>query len=359
MIFIDSRTDGGKIKGKVAIYCRLMEVSRQGFYEHLRTKDKPYKYEALVKAIREIIEEDEYNDTYGRNRMYQALKLKLSECFKLPCRETVRKVMRENHLSVPTKHKPNGITKADREAQKSDNKIKRDFTADQPFVKGVTDITEVPAKDGKLYVSAIFDCYDSEVLGLSMDNNMKADLCVKTIVNAVKMHPQLRGAIIHSDRGSQYTSAKYRAAIAKTGIIQSMNSAGGRCHDNAKCESMWARMKEEMFYSRNRKPENYSIKELKSMVWQYFLSYWNNRRICSANDGLPPSVKRKQGLHTFRHTFATRLINGVKQPDGSVKALSVKQVAELLGHTTSEITEIYYVKRDTTRLVGLTDNFNL
>ena len=88
MIFIDSRTDGGKIKGKVAIYCRLMEVSRQGFYEHLRTKDKPYKYEALVKAIREIIEEDEYNDTYGRNRMYQALKLKLSECFKLPCRET-------------------------------------------------------------------------------------------------------------------------------------------------------------------------------------------------------------------------------------------------------------------------------
>ena len=66
-----------------------------------------------------------------------------------------------------------------------------------------------------------------------------------------------------------------------------------------------------------------------------------------------------KGLHTFRHTFATRLINGVKQPDGSMKSLSVKQVAELLGHTTSEITEIYYVKRDTTRLAGLTDNFNL
>ena len=66
-----------------------------------------------------------------------------------------------------------------------------------------------------------------------------------------------------------------------------------------------------------------------------------------------------KGLHTFRHTFATRLINGVKQPDGSVKSLSVKQVAELLGHTTSEITEIYYVKRDTTRLAGLTDSFNL
>ena len=294
MIFVDSRTDGGKIKGKVAMYCRLMKVSRQGFYDHLRKKDRPYKYEALVNAIRKIIEEDEYNDTYGRNRMYQALKLKSPDGVKLPCRQTVRKVMRDNHLSVPTKRKPNGITKADREAQKSDNKIKRDFTADQPFVKGVTDITEVPAKDGKLYVSAIFDCFDSEVLGLSMDNNMKADLCVKTLSNAVKAHPQLRQAIIHSDRGSQYTSAKYRAAIAKNEIVQSMNSAGGRCHDNARCESMWARMKEEMFYSRNRKPEDYSIEELKSMVWYYFISYWNNRRICSANDGFPPVVKRRQ-----------------------------------------------------------------
>lgn len=294
MIFIDSKTDGGKIKGKLALYCRLMEVSRQGFYDYLHTKDKPYKYASLVKAIREIIEEDEYNDTYGRIRMYQALKLKQPKGVKIPCRATVRKVMKENHLTVPTRRKPNGITKADREAQKSDNKIKRDFTADKPFVKGVTDITEIPAKNGKLYVSAIFDCYDSEVVGLSMDDNMKAELCVRTLSNAVKMHPQMRGAIVHSDRGSQYTSAKYRSAVAENGIIQSMNSAGGRCHDNARCESMWARMKEEMFYSRNRKPENYSVEELKSMVWYYFVSYWNNRRICSANDGLPPTVKRKQ-----------------------------------------------------------------
>ena len=297
MIFIDSRTDGGKNKGKVAMYCRLMEVSRQGFYYYLLKKDRPYKYEALVNAIREIISEDEYNDTYGRIRMYQALKLRAPEGVHIPCRETVRKVMRANNLSVPTRRRPNGITKADREAQKSENLIERDFTADQPLVKGVTDITEVPGNNGKLYVSGIFDCFDSEVLGLSMDKNMKADLCVKTLSNAVKTHPQLRGAIIHSDRGSQYTSVKYRAAIAKNGLIQSMNSAGGRCHDNAKCESMWARMKEEMFYSRNRKPENYSIEELKSMIWYYFISYWNNRRICSANDGLPPSVKRKQYYH--------------------------------------------------------------
>ena len=66
----------------------------------------------------------------------------------------------------------------------------------------------------------------------------------------------------------------------------------------------------------------------------------------------------KKGLHVLRHTFATTLINGIRQPDGSLKTLTVKQVADLLGHTTSEITEIYYVKRDNSRLSGITDNFN-
>ena len=102
----------------------------------------------------------------------------------------------------------------------------------------------------------------------------------------------MRGIKCHSDRGSQYTSELYRAALRDNQIIQSMNSAGGRCHDNARCESMWARMKEELFYSRNRKTEHYTKDELKTMIWRYYMSYWNNRRICSANDGLPPAVKR-------------------------------------------------------------------
>ncbi len=69
-------------------------------------------------------------------------------------------------------------------------------------------------------------------------------------------------------------------------------------------------------------------------------------------------IKRK-GLHSLRHTFATQLINGQKQPDGSIKSLSPRQVADLLGHTTSQITELYYVKKDTSRLNGITDAFEI
>lgn len=271
----------------------MLKVTRQGFYKYLADKDRPWKYQNLADAMRAILSEDECNDTYGRIRMYQALLLKQPEGIRIPGERTVYRVMEEIGLSHRPKRKPNGITKADREARKSDDLLKRDFTSAEPLKKCVTDITEIKAKEGKLYVSAIFDCYDAAVLGLAMDTNMKAALCERTLGNAVRSYPALRGAIIHSDRGSQYTSETYRKSIAKYGILQSMNSAGGRCHDNARCESMWARMKEELLYGRNN-TEEMTIEELKTLIWRYFLSYWNNRRICSANGGLPPMLKRNK-----------------------------------------------------------------
>ena len=67
----------------------------------------------------------------------------------------------------------------------------------------------------------------------------------------------------------------------------------------------------------------------------------------------------QKGIHSLRHTFATKLVNGIKQPDGTIKALSPKQVADLLGHSTSQITEMYHVKKDTSRLNGITDGFEI
>ena len=243
--------------------------------------------------MRAIASEDECNDTYGRIRMYQALLLKQPEGIRIPGERTVYRVMEKIGFIHRPKRKPSGITKADREARKSDDLLKRDFSSKEPLKKCVTDITEIKAKDGKLYVSAIFDCFDAAILGLAMDTNMKAELCKCTLENAVRACPALKGGIIHSDRGSQYTSATYRRSIAKYGILQSMNSAGGRCHDNARCESMWARMKEELLYGRHD-TEKMTVDEVKTIIWRYFISYWNNRRICSANEGLPPMVKRQR-----------------------------------------------------------------
>ena len=119
--------------------------------------------------------------------------------------------------------------------------------------------------------------------------------CSSCVWSSLSMmsYPDLKGAIIHSDRGSQYTSQIQRDTIAKYNVIQSMNSDGVRCHDNARCESMQARMKSELFYG-CYDPRKITKDELKIKIWRYFMSYWNNRRICSTNGGLPPMVKRRK-----------------------------------------------------------------
>lgn len=293
MIFLALKTEDGRIIGKISFYCRMLGISRQGFYQYLANKDRPWKYQELADIMKEIVSEDECNDTYGRIRMYQALLLKQPEGVQIPSERTVYRVMDQIGLSHRPRRKPNGITKADRKAMKSEDLMKRDFRSDIPLEKCITDITEIPASNGKLYVSAIFDCFDFSVLGLAMETNMKADLCIHTLENALTAYAALEGAVIHSDRGAQYTSESYRQTIRKHHIHQSMNSAGGSCHDNARCESMWARMKTELLYDRYD-TKQMEVEELKVLIWRYFLSYWNNRRICSANGGLPPMEKRRQ-----------------------------------------------------------------
>ena len=182
-----------------------------------------------------------FNKCYGKRRMYEKLQLDYDCPYSY---NTVAKLMREHGLLHKPNH-PRGLTKADRAARKSDNLLGRDFSASAPGQKTVTDITEWTALDGKIYQSSVFDCYDNMCLGISLADNMRAELCVETFLQASGRH-DLRGAIAHSDRGSQYTSEHFRQTLLTLGILQSMNSAAGRCHDNAKCESMWARGKVEI-----------------------------------------------------------------------------------------------------------------
>ena len=104
------------------------------------------------------------------------------------------------------------------EARKSDDLLKRDFKADKPFSKCVTAITEVKAKNGKLYVPAIFDCCDLTAVGLSMDDNMRAELCAATVENTAAAYPEFSGVVLHSDLGGPYTSASYRAMLNEYGV---------------------------------------------------------------------------------------------------------------------------------------------
>ena len=116
MKFIALKTKDGSSKGNITFFCRVLHVSRQGYYQYLVMKDRPWKYQPLADAMKDILTEDSCNDTYGRTRMYQALTMKQPKNVDIPSERTVYRVMEEIGISHHPRRKPNGITKADREA---------------------------------------------------------------------------------------------------------------------------------------------------------------------------------------------------------------------------------------------------
>lgn len=261
--------------------CKILEVSRQGYNKWLKSKDKPYKHKALLAEIYKALDEDEENnDNYGVYRIFLYLRNNKEYKGSYP---TICRVCRVNGLTIKKKRKPNGITEEDRKAEKSENIINQDFTAEKPGEKLLSDISEVQCSDGKLYVAPVLDCFDGAIIGLAMDDNMRADLCINSLENAGSRY-KIKDFIFHSDRGSQFTSVKFRATLNKYGATQSMSNVG-RCYDNARMESFFATLKKEKLY--RIKTENLTMETVKTIIWRFIFSYYNRRRIYTTNDGWP------------------------------------------------------------------------
>ena len=151
------------------------------------------------------------------------------------------RICRDNNL-LQKRRKAKGITKADPTAQASEDLVQRDFTADKPNTKWLTDITQMKCSDGKLYLCPVLDCFDAAIVGFSMTNHMRSELCTAALNSAVKRYKPEKGYIAHSDRGSQFTSHLFRESLASQGLVQSMGRTGS-CFDNARMESFFATLK--------------------------------------------------------------------------------------------------------------------
>ncbi|AVX21732.1 Transposase InsO and inactivated derivatives [Carboxydocella sporoproducens DSM 16521] len=269
--------------------CRVLGVSESGYYRSLRASDKPKRRELLLVRIKEIIRQNEDNDNYGARRIHLAL---IQEGVKASY-SSVYRAMKQNGLIKKPKLHPNGITREDAEAHKSENLIQRNFTAETPKQKWPADITEVPCSDGKLYVAAVLDCFNGEIVGLAMDDNMRKELCIQAFESACKSR-NARGMIFHSDRGSQFTSYAFRESLARFGAIQSM-SGTGRCYDNARMESFFATLKKEKLY--RIRTERFTMSFVKTVIFRYIMIYYNRQRIYTSNpDGWPPAIYRERYL---------------------------------------------------------------
>ena len=261
--------------------CKILEVSEQGYYKYLKALKKPGKEEILSAAIDEIMEVSIYNDNYGADRMKIALEQKGLKFGK----RRIVKQMRNKGLIHKPRRRPKGLTKVTTEIEEKENLIKQDFTSDGPLKKLLTDITQVQCEDGKLYISPILDCYNGEILALEMRDNMKKELCIDTVMDVVR-NSALRGAVLHSDRGSQYTSEEFRKTLMNLGIRQSLSGVD-HCYDNARMESFFATLKKELIY---RIPAyRMKMETVKTLVFRYVFIYYNQQRIYTTNPGgYPP-----------------------------------------------------------------------
>ena len=267
--------------------CRVLKISESGYYRWLKNRGKPTARELLSVEIQKILDDYPDNDNYGVKRMNTALEqngIHVSQ-------RTVYRAMSEMGI-LHRKKTPHGITKATTEIQDRENLIKRDFTAKEPLKKLVSDITEIQCRDGKLYLSAVLDCHNGEILSISMDDNMRKELCIRTVKELQMQYGnKIRGAIFHSDRGSQYTSEAFRDALRETGLVQSL-SGTGHCFDNARMESFFATLKKEKIY----RIAAYKLtrEQVKSIIFRYIFVYYNRIRITSFNPGgLPPVAYRE------------------------------------------------------------------
>ena len=260
-----------------------------GYYRWRKHKGKPPRDELLSVAMKEILDEHPWNDNYGVQRM----RLALAQRGVRAGIRRLRRLMREHGWLHERKRRPKGLTKADPAAMQSENLIKQDFSADRPFQKLLTDITQVQCGDGKLYISPILDCFNGEILSMCMENHMRKELCCNTVNAAAGRYP-IRGAILHSDRGSQYTSDAFRETLAANGLAQSLSGVA-HCYDNARMESFFATLKKELIY---RIPAyRMPMDQVKALVFRYVFVYYNRLRVYTTNPGgLPPEAYRLTAL---------------------------------------------------------------
>lgn len=265
--------------------CKILYVSVSGYYKYKKLLGKPGKDDILSAAMDAILKESPFNDNYGAPRMQIAL---LQKGIKAGIRRITR-IMREHGWLHKPHRKPKGLTHATTEIQEQQNLIKQDFSAEHPLKKLLTDISQIQCHDGKLYISPILDCYNGEILSLIMRDHMKKELCIDTL-KAVTRRYKLDGTILHSDRGSQYTSAAFQEELKQAGVIQSLSGVD-HCYDNSRMESFFATLKKELLY---RIP-TYRMKreDVKSIIFRYVFTYYNQKRIYTANPGgYPPAVYR-------------------------------------------------------------------
>jgi transposase InsO family protein len=275
--FIDAEcadpSAGGRYAPTIMCMCRWLGVSKSGFYEWRTRPDSATvkRQERLRLLIRKAF--DDSDGTYGYRRITE----QLARWGVVAGAELVRRLMRALGLVAcqPRPWRPS--TTRQGAAGPIPDLVNRDFTAAAPGEKMVGDITYIPTWEGWVYLATVIDCATRKVIGWAMDDNYRTPLITSAIEMAARNLLLPEGAVFHSDRGSNYTSGEFAAALTRLGIRQSVGRTG-ICYDNALAESFNAALKVERVH-RTVYPTR---KKAREDIARYIELRYNQRRLHSA-----------------------------------------------------------------------------
>ncbi|WP_246080408.1 IS3 family transposase [Modestobacter altitudinis] len=272
--------------------CRVLRVSRSGFYEW---NGRPPSARAVADAsLTSTIAQVHASSraTYGAPRVHAELRLGLG----LACgRKRVARLMRTSGLvgvCHRRKHRRSGPLPAPHE-----DLVQRRFAADAPDRLWATDITEHATAEGKVYCAAVLDVFSRTIVGWSIADHMRSELVVDALEMARWRRRPAPGAIVHSDRGSQYTSWIFGHRLRTAGLLGSMGRVASSV-DNTMMESFWSTMQRELLDRRQWSTRA----ELGSAIFEWIEAFYNPRRRHSALGYRSPA--EFEALHTAALTAA-------------------------------------------------------
>ena len=264
---------------RVAKMCKVLEVSRSGYYawEKRPKSVRRLENEELSILIREI--HKKHRAVYGSRKVRK----ELERLGKRVNHKQVERVMKKEGLRSRVAKKFKATTNSSHTLPVAENILNRDFTAEKAGQKMVSDITCLWTDEGWLYIAGVLDLYGHKVVGLSMGERMTKELAISALKEAYHRSERPRGTLIHSDRGSQYCSNDYQERIKEYGFICSM-SRKGNCWDNAPMEAFWGKMKYEWLSDQRFRTRE----DARGAVFEYVEMFYNRQRLHAGNGYCTP-----------------------------------------------------------------------
>lgn len=272
----------------VAPMCRVLEVSRSGYYGWLKRglSERAKRRELIALAAKESHQNS--NEVYGYRKVHEDLVQDMGiKC----CMETVRKTMKQLGLRSKVAGKFVVTTDSRHSRPVAENLLEREFTAAGPNQKWVADITYVRTREGWAYLAAVMDLWSRNIVGWSLSKTIDSGLVCEALNKAIRQRCPTPQLIHHSDRGIQYACEQFQQLLGLHAIQCSM-SRKGDCWDNAPAESFFGKLKTEHICGRVYR----DLSEAEQQLFWYIEVFYNRKRRHAALGYLSPLEFEKRGL---------------------------------------------------------------